>query len=332
VSTGGKKVLITGGNGFLGSNTARELYRRGYEIKLMMRPSADASVVADIPCEIFYGEIRDMEDVLKAVSGCDYVVHTASVTAQWGVDQETYQLINYKGTMNVAEACTLQGVEKLIHISTANTIGPGSRDKPADELYSFGLTNLSSGYVSSKYIAQQYVLEQVERRGLRAVVINPTFMLGAYDARPSSGKLILHGMNKRLFFYPSGGKNFVAVNDVAVGIANAIERGRIGECYLMAGENLSYREFFQLLRKVSGQRPVMIQIPELLLKMFGILGTLLSMITGRATKLSYSSAYMLSLYNYYSGRKSERELGVSYLPAEKAIENALRWFKENNYC
>lgn len=332
MSTALKKVLITGGNGFLGSNTARELYRRGYEIKLMMRASADVNVVADIPCEIFYGEISHAEDVLKAVSGCNYVVHTTSVTAQWGISPETYQLINYKGTVNVVEACIHHGVEKLIHISTANTIGPGSRDKPADELYSFGLTNISSGYVSSKYIAQQYVLEQVERRGLAAVVINPTFMLGAYDAGPSSGKLILHGINKRFFFYPPGGKNFVAVNDAAAGIANAIERGRTGECYLMAGENLSYREFFLLLRKVSGQRPVMIQIPELLLKMFGILGTLFSMITSRATKLNYSSAYMLCLYNYYSGKKSERELGVSYMPAEKAIEDALQWFRENNYC
>lgn len=297
-----------------------------------MRASANTNIVADIPCEIFYGEISDAEDVLNAVSGCSYVVHTASVTAQWGVSPEAYQLINYKGTVNVAEACIYHGVEKLIHISTANTIGPGSRDKPADELYSFGLTNISSGYVSSKYIAQQYVLEQVERRGLAAVVINPTFMLGAYDTGPSSGKLILHGINKRFFFYPPGGKNFVAVNDVAAGIANAIERGRTGECYLMAGENLSYREFFQLLRKVSGRRAVMIQIPELLLKMFGILGTLFSMITGRATKLNYSSAYMLCLYNYYSGKKSERDLDISYVPAEKAIEDALQWFRENNYC
>lgn len=332
MKTGVKRVLITGGNGFLGSNTARELYRKGYEIKLMMRVSADPSVITDIPCEIYYGEISNAEDVRKAVSGCNYVVHTASVTAQWGVSPELYQLINYKGTVNVVEACMHHGVEKLIHISTANTIGPGSKDKPADELYSFGLTNISSGYVSSKYIAQQYVLEQAERRGLPGVVINPTFMLGAYDAAPSSGKLILHGINKRLFFYPPGGKNFVAVNDVAAGIANAIELGRTGECYLMAGENLSYREFFKLLRKVSGQRPVMLQIPGFLLKMFGIMGTLLTMITGRATKLNYSSAYMLCLYNYYSGKKSERELGISYRPAEKAVEDALRWFRQNNYC
>jgi dihydroflavonol-4-reductase len=230
------------------------------------------------------------------------------------------------------EACVYHGVKNLIHISTANTIGPGSRDKPADELYSFGLTNISSGYVSSKYIAQQYELEQVERRGLPAVVINPTFMLGAYDAGPSSGKLILHGMNKRFFFYPPGGKNFVAVSDVAAGIANAIEQGRVGACYLMAGENLSYREFFQTLRKVSGQRPVMLRIPKFLLKMFGILGSALMVISKRPLRLNYSSAYMLCIYNYYSGRKSERELDLTYMPAEKAIEEALHWFRENNYC
>jgi len=328
----GKKVLITGGNGFLGSNTARELFRRGYEVKLMMRSSAATDVIDDIPCEIYYGDISHPADVMKAVEGCDYVVHTASVTEQWGISAEQYQQVNYRGTVNVVEACLRHGVKKLIHISTANTIGPGDQYKPATELSSFTLTHINSGYISSKYIAQQYVLEQAERRGLPAVILNPTFMIGAYDSKPSSGKLILHGMNKKLVFYPPGGKNFVSVQNVTAGIASALEYGKVGECYLLAGENLSYKDFFALLNKVSGQKPVLIRIPGWLLKIFGIMGTLLGMVSNSANKLNYSSAYMLCLHNYYSGKKSERELGMVYMSAEKAIGNALKWFRENNYC
>lgn len=327
-----KKVLITGGNGFLGSNTARELFRRGYELKLMMRASAATAVIDDIPCEIYYGDISDPDEVMNAVKGCDYVVHTASVTEQWGVSAELYQQVNYKGTVNVMEACMVHGVKKIIHISTANTIGPGDQYKPATELSSFTLTHIHSGYVSSKYIAQQYVLEQVERRGLPAVVINPTFMIGQYDSKPSSGKLILHGINKRLVFYPPGGKNFVSVDNVTAGIANALECGKTGECYLLAGENLSYRDFFALLNKVSGQQPVLVRIPRWLLKIFGILGTLLGTVSGSAAKLNYSSAYMLCLYNYYSGKKSERELGITYTSTEKAVSKALQWFRAHHYC
>lgn len=326
------KVLVTGGNGFLGSNVARELFRRGYEVKLMMRPSADTSVIADVPCELYYGEISNPKDTLRAVEGCDYVVHTASVTQQWGVSFKDYEEINVKGTMNVVDACLFYEVKKLIHISTANTIGPGSRVKPANELSSFRLTNISSGYVSSKYIAQQYVMEQVERKKLPAVIINPTFMIGPYDTKPSSGKIILHGMNKRIVFYPPGGKNFVHIGDVCTGIANALEKGKVGDCYLMAGENLSYRDFFKLLNRVSGQKPVLIRIPGFILKSFGLMGTLLEIFGRKSGKLNYSSAFMLCLYNYYSGKKSERDLEVQYSSAEKAVNNALSWFKENRYC
>ncbi|WP_316811621.1 NAD-dependent epimerase/dehydratase family protein [Pedobacter heparinus] len=326
------KVLITGGNGFLGANVARELYRQGYEVKLMMRRSADVRIVDDIPCEVFYGDISKEDEVFNAVEGCHYVVHTASVTAQWGVGFKVYEQVNVKGTVHVVNACLKYGVKKLIHVSTANTIGHGNQHKPATELNSFRVSHLGSGYISSKYIAQQYVLEQVVNKGLPAVIINPTFMIGQYDAKPSSGQLILHGINKRIVFYPPGGKNFVHINDVCTGIANALVMGKNGDCYLLAAENMSYGDFFRMLNKASGQQPIMIRIPSFVLKITGIIGTLLGVWSKTSFKLNYSSAYMLCLYNYYSGKKSERELRLRYTPVERAIGSALKWFKDNNYC
>lgn len=327
-----KKVLITGANGFLGSNVARELFRKGYEVKLMIRPSADVSVIEDIPSEVFYGDISEEAEVMKAMEGCNFVVHTASITEQWAVTFREYERVNVTGTKNVVKACLAHQVERLIHVSTANTIGPGNKNRPGTELNSFTLLNVNSGYISSKYIAQQYVLEQVEKAKLPAIIINPTFMIGPYDAKPSSGKLILHGMNKRVVFYPPGGKNFVHINDVCTGIISALEMGKIGDCYLMAGENLTYKEFFSLLNKVSGQRSKLIRIPEFVLKIAGIIGTLSGIFSPVSRKLNYSSAYMLCLYNYYSGNKSERELLLKYTPIENAIDNALKWFRENDYC
>lgn len=326
------KVLITGANGFLGSNVARELFRRGYEVKLMMRPTADARITADLPCEVFHGDICQAEDVHRAVEGCDYVVHTASITRQWAVSFKEYEQVNVTGTVNVVNACLAHGVKKLIHIGTANTMGPGSKSKPASELNAFTLFHANSGYINSKYIAQQYVLEQVERKGLPAVIICPTFMIGQHDMKPSSGQIILHGINKRVVFYPPGGKNFVHINDVCVGIANALDLGRVGDCYLMAGENLSYREFFRLLNKVSGQKPLMLPIPRMVLKISGIMGTLVQGLSRVPARLNYTSAYLLCLDNYYSGRKSERELSLNYTPVEQAIGHALSWFREHHYC
>lgn len=327
-----KKVLITGGNGFLGSNAARELYRRGYIIKLMIRPSADTRSITDLPCEIFYGDIANASDVLQAVEDCAYVVHTASITQPWNISLAEYTAINVTGTRNVAEACLQQGVKKLIHISTANTIGPGTQHKPANELNAFSLFPINSGYINTKYIAEQYILEQVAARQLPAVIINPTFMIGAFDARPSSGRIILYGLHKKVLFYPPGGKNFVHVQDVCRGIANALEIGRHGDCYLLAGENLSYGDFFRLLQQEAQQKSLLIRIPAWCMKLAGLAGTLRAKITGTTPPLHYATAHLLCLYNYYSGKKSERELRVRYTPIRQAVQDALNWYQENHYC
>ncbi len=326
------KILITGGNGFLGGNLARDLYKKGYEIKLMIRSSADTTSIADIPSELCYASIENKEEVSMAVKDCDFVVHTASLTGQWGIDFSVYEKINITGTKNLLDACLLHKVKRIIHVSTANTMAPGTKKDPGTELNSFGLFHMNSGYINSKYIAQQHVLEYVEQKKLPAIVINPTFMLGEYDAKPSSGQIILYGMHKRILFYPPGGKNFVHVQDVCASIVNALEFGKIGECYLAAGENLSYNQFFKLLGSISGQKQLRIKIPALALKTAGLIGSLAGRFTGKSKKINFSTASLLCLDNYYSGKKSERELNIRYTSIDKAVRGALSWFRENNYC
>lgn len=325
------KVLITGANGFLGANLTRELFRMGYEIKVLVRPSADLSAIADIPCEIFFGNIDNKEQVAEAMKGCQLVVHSASVTEQWGIPYETYENINYTGTKYIVDACIAQQVEKFIYVSTAATIGPGTKLQPGNELNGFTLLHLNSGYIMSKYLAQQYVLEQVATKKLPGVVVNPTFMIGPFDTKPSSGKLLLYGLGKKILFYPPGGKNFVHIQDVCKGIVRAIERGKTGDCYLLAGHNLSYREFFRLVHKISDTSAIMIRIPPFLLKFSGLIGSLLGVLTGKPGKLNYTAARLLCLESYYTGKKSERELQVQYKPVEEAIRASLAWFQENNY-
>ncbi|MBS0032035.1 NAD-dependent epimerase/dehydratase family protein [Chitinophaga sp. 22321] len=322
-----KKVLITGANGFLGSNLTRELYRMGYDIKIMIRPAADMKGIADIPCEVFFGHIDNSDHVNDAVKGCDMVIHAACITEQWGISFAEYEKANFIATRHIANACLVHQVQKLIYVSTANTIGPGNKNNPGNELNGFTLFNANSGYINSKYLAQQYILEQVAARQLPAIVVNPTFMIGPNDVKPSSGKLILYGLKHRLLFYPPGGKNFVYIKDVCKGIINALEKGKMGDCYLLAGQNLTYGEFFRLLKKISGKRQLLIRIPRFVLKIGGMIGSL----PGISGKLNYSTAYMLCLDNYYSGKKSERELQLRYTPVEAAVSGALTWFKENNY-
>lgn len=326
-----KKVLVTGASGFLGGNLVQELSKAGYSVKVIVRKSAKLDTLGNTPYEVYYGNIDNEEDVNNAVAGCNIVVHTASLTQQHGVSFEMYERVNVFATKYIADACLKHNVEKLVYVSTANTIAPGQKHQPGTELNGFTLFEAGSGYINSKYLAQQYVLEQVAQKQLPAVIINPTFMIGANDSKPSSGQIILYGHNKRLLFYPPGGKNFVHIQDVCKGIINAISKGKIGDCYLLAGHNLTYKEFFSILSNTAKKKTYMIQIPGIILKVAGLAGTLTEKLTGSPRKLTRSSAYMLCLDNYYSGKKAERELDIQYQPAEVAVQHAYDWFRDNGY-
>ncbi|MBL7705552.1 MAG: NAD-dependent epimerase/dehydratase family protein [Taibaiella sp.] len=325
-------VLITGASGLLGANLVRYMHQLGYKIRVLVRPGAHLTVLADIPMEIIHGYIDRKECVEEAMQGCDYVVHAASLTTQWGTPYEEYKKINIHATQLIAQACIAYGVKRLIYISTANTLAPGSKASPGTELNAFGLHHINSGYINSKYVALQYIQEQVQQNGLPAIIVSPTFMIGRYDVKPSSGQMVLHGIKKGIMAYPSGGKNFVHVEDVCAGIVKAIEKGTIGEHYLLAGHNLSYKEFFRLTDFHAGSRRRKVQIPGSLLRGLGRLGSLVQSLSGKSVKLNYASAYMLSLDNYYSGKKAERELGIEYKSIELAVADAVAWFRETKYC
>jgi dihydroflavonol-4-reductase len=326
-----KKVLVTGANGFLGSNLVAQLNEEGYEVRVIVRKNADTKSIAGMPCEIMYGNIDNKDDVHRVIDGCDVVIHAACITDQWSISFEEYERVNFMATKYIADACLQLGVKRLVYVSTANTMGPGSKEVPGNELSGFTLFKANSGYINSKYLTQQYVLEHAALKKLPAVVVNPTFMIGPNDVKPSSGKLMLFCMGKKVLFYPPGGKNFVYIKDVCTGIINAIDKGKIGECYLLAGHNLTYKEFFTLVSDTAGEKKTMVQLPGFILKLAGRAGSLIERIGRKTGRLNYTSSYLLCLDNYYSGKKAERELAISYTPIEHAVKDALGWFKANNY-
>ncbi|MDD1712286.1 MAG: NAD-dependent epimerase/dehydratase family protein [Methanoregulaceae archaeon] len=320
-------VLVTGATGLLGANIVRELESRGDAVRALVRPSSDlrgleGTRVAKVP-----GHILDRESLRGAVKGCDAVIHAAAHTGQWPTDYRHYEQVNVTGTELVMDACRIAGIRRIIYVSTANAFGYGSKEHPGTELSEFNGFRSGSGYIISKYLAQQNVLTQVEKHGLPVVIVNPTFMIGPYDTRPSSGKIILMGLNKRWQFFPGGGKNFIHVRDAATAICNALDRGTPGACYLLAGENLTYREFFAKLNRVTGDRPVKIGFPACLLNTAGVVGTWMEKMTGKPAPLNLVNSRLLGTGYYYSGRKAVKELGMPQTPVEEAILEALGWFR-----
>lgn len=325
------KILVTGANGFLGANLIRELVSRGETVKAFVRASADLSALENVECDIFRGDILSAEDVSRGLEDCDAVIHAAGTTSVKPGPFDHFQKINVDATKKVIAAALSQGNKRLVYISTANAFAPGSKEVPGNEDSPFPFLHFNDGYVNSKYLAQQCVIEHVTKNDLNAVIVNPTFMIGRYDSRPSSGKIVLIGLRKGIQWYPPGGKNFVHVTDVAKGIYHALVSGEKGQCYLLAGVNLSYKAFFQKLNQAVQRKPIQILIPRLLVYLAGGVGEIWNSLSNRKVVLNLANARLLSLDNYYTAEKANQQFHLTTTPISLAIEECIEWFKKKGY-
>jgi dihydroflavonol-4-reductase len=324
------KALVTGANGFLASNVVRELNRRGYRVRAMVRPTADLRSLPGTDYELFSGNITNIIHTVEAAKDCDVVIHIAADTSQYHTNAEFYLRTNVLGTFNMLEAALKNNVKRFIFISTANTFGYGTKSNPGNENMPPKYPFTSSGYAMSKIKAQELVLEYANSGKLETVVVNPTFMIGQFDTKPSSGKIITMIYNKKFVFVPPGGKNFIHVADVASGICNAIDKGKSGSCYLMANENLSYGEFYTKLSKIAGKTFYQIKLPPRLLIAIAAIAELATK-SGFKSDLNPVNARILCVDNYYSSAKAVNELMLPQTPVDIAITDALEWFSQNGY-
>ncbi|HTN47128.1 MAG TPA: NAD-dependent epimerase/dehydratase family protein [Flavipsychrobacter sp.] len=321
-----RRILITGASGLVGTNAAHYFLQQGFDVRILTRKSSVPETRLKSGCEMLIGGLTDKEAVNRATKDCDYVLHAASQVHDTGISMQQYLRVNYEGTKNIADACLKNNVRKLIYISTASLVNGGKKHCPATELNDFELVHLNSGYLYSKYLAHQYILEQVAKQGLPAVILSPGFVLGAFDMKPSSGKLLLHAHNRKLLWVPPGRKHYVHVQDVVTAIATSIEKAEIGAHYLICNEGFSYKAFYNKLNHLVHQNSFIIVIPKWILLFLGILGSLVNLFFRQKVALTYEAAYMLCLENYYSNKKSCDELELHYQSTERIIVDAVGWF------
>jgi dihydroflavonol-4-reductase len=323
------RVLVTGASGLLGANVVRRFADAGARVRILVRKHANLRGVEGVSYDVLYGDITNRDDVFRAAQTCDVIVHAASVTSPWEA-YRVYEAVNIKGTEHIVQA-SIEHHLRLVYVSTANTIGPGSMHQPGNESSPFTLGRFNSGYINSKYVAQQLVQRAVAEEGLNAVIVNPTFMIGAHDVKPSSGQLLVYLMKNRIQWCPPGGKNFVYVGDVARAIQQAVTSGERGGCYLVAGENLTYNQFYKMANRVLGKRAVVLSLPRTAVQAAGIAGSFWSVLTGQPVKLTRTNASLMMLDNYYTGDRARNELGITYTPIAHAIQEAAAWFAYNGY-
>lgn len=318
-----KKIAITGANSFLGTNVVLELLARGVEVHAIVRNS-NSTLDNSNGVTIFKGNVLDVNNMAECAAGCDAIIHIAAITDQSLLHYSQYRDFNVGALESVIEAARQKGVKKVVFVSSSNTIGNGTLEKPAYES-----TPLLKPY-SEQFYARSKVEAEAKLRAatdIDGVIVNPCFMLGPYDQKPSSGAMIMMGYKKRLIFATPGGKNVVDVRSAAMAVCNAVEKGKKGENYLLAGENISIRDFYRLQNRITGSKGAVIVFPRFLLMGVGYLGDLVRFM-GVRTQVSSMNIRSICVRESYSGEKAERELGMPRTSVEVAIGDAIEWFRK----
>jgi nucleoside-diphosphate-sugar epimerase len=315
------KVFLTGISGLLGTNLTIALLEKGYEVRGFIRDSSRYKGPLDANLEIVQGSLTN--DLSPLLADTDVVIHAAAETNQHHLSYSHYKSVNCDATIQLLNAAIRSRVKKFVFVSTTNTLGYGSMDDLGDEQKLVKFPFNASFYAKSKLEAERALLQLKDQA--EVIIINPGFMIGAYDSRPSSGRIILMGLNKKIIFYPEGGRSFVHVKDVAQGIINSLEKGINGERYLLVNENLTYEAFFRKLNNMTHQTPLMIKIPRMMLMLLGYGGNVLRRV-GIPTSISSVNMRILCINNFYSNKKSIQELGMVYQPIENAISEAVTYF------
>jgi len=319
------RVLVTGANGLLATNTILILLSRGYEVRGLIRDTGKFLLPHHDNLELAVGDITNPLSLEQAIAGCDYVVHCAATTDQRLLHYDDYHRINVAGTENVIQTAIKNRVKKIVYVGTANTFGYGTLVAPGNESLPPSPPFSDAWYAKSKLEGQCRVLAAADK--IAVTIVSPTFMIGPYDGKPSSGAIIRMGHLKKIIFHPPGGKNFVNAIDAANGVVDALEKGKHQEAYLLAGENLTYRAFFHKLREQTGQRTLLICVPGILLRTAGHVGDLLRSL-GVRTALSSVNMKILCINNYYTNIKAQTALGTTFKPIEKGIAAAITWFRD----
>lgn len=321
-------TLVTGATGFIGSHVVRQLLQRGDRVRIFARNSSRKSNVESFGCEIAIGDLKDPISLLRCTQGCRRVYHVAADYRLWAKNPQDIYDNNVGGTRNLLSACCEAGVEKVIYTSTVGAIGMNKDGLPADESTPVKLDDMIGHYKRSKFMAEQ-VAHEFAASGLPVVIVNPTTPVGPGDIKPTpTGRIILEFIKNRMPAYVDTGLNLVGVEDVAKGHLLAEEKGKIGERYILGGENWSLEEILEALARICGKHTPRVRIPWILALTAGYLDNFfMGSILRREPMIPLEGVRMARYKMYISCEKARKELGYDPQPAEKALREAVDYFR-----
>ena len=333
------RALITGANGFLGSRLIRLLVKRGEHVKAFVRAGSNLASLRGLPdtqVELCIGDMQSGHTVYRALAGCNRLYHLAAHHTPWHSDPRRILEPVVLGTEAVLDAAQRRGIKKIVVTSSAATLGSTAQPVAMDEGHDFNLPGAETVIVARRR-AEQVALEQAAL-GLPVVVVNPTIISGPGDWKPTpSGSILLRYLNwpasRRLPIPLTGGLNIVDVDDVAAGHQLAMANGRIGERYILGGDNLDLRDLVQgVLPEATGLSPALSNVSRAMLIWVSRLIEASARLRGSPPVATPKLVRdQLCRYVWVSSEKAERELGYTHRSAFEALSRSARWYTEQGY-
>ena len=330
--------FVTGASGFIGANLVHELGARGHRVKALLRPGSDLRGLQGAAFERVEGDVSEPQKLREAMAGCDWCFHVAASYQLWLRDYAPMYAANVEGTRNVIEAAAAAGCSRIVYTSTVGCIGlpkPSSNGEvvPTDESTPVSEAQMSNHYKRSKWQAEQVALG-CAGKGLPVVIVNPSAPVGPRDVKPTpTGKVIVDFLNREMPGYLDTGLNYVHVRDVVVGHILAAEKGAVGERYILgnAEGNWTLKEAFGVLAEITGVPAPKFRVPYWVALTAAHVDEQIASFTGKPPKAPLAGVRMARYKMFFSPAKAIRELGMPQTAPREALNDAVKWFRNNGY-
>ena len=322
-------AFVTGASGFVGSAVARALVASGYQVRALVRPTSPRTNLDLAGLQIVEADMRDDRAVAQAVAGARYVFHVAADYRLWAPDPAQIIRNNVEGTHAVLRAAQSAGVERIVYTSSVATLKLDPNGAPADESVMLTEDRAIGAYKRSKVAAELLALQMASSEALPIVIVNPSTPIGPRDVRPTpTGRIIVEAASGRMPAFVDTGLNLVHVDDVAEGHLLALRHGRIGERYILGGEDVTLARMLHIIAQLVGRAAPRVRLPRRAVYPIALVSELIARVTGREPFATLDGLRMAKYHMYFTSAKARSELGYSSRPVVEALRDAIAWFRQ----